>query len=68
MDFKKYCQWITLKKYDHELILSPSNEQDSPTFDRRVWQLVGAAAHESNVWVLSDKGRKGENKFKIIWF
>jgi hypothetical protein len=27
------------------------NEEDSQTFDRRVSPLVGAAAHESNVWV-----------------
>jgi hypothetical protein len=34
----------------------------------RVSPLVGAAAHESNVWVLSDKGRKVENNLEIIWF
>jgi hypothetical protein len=45
-----------------------TNEEDSQTFDRRVWPLVGAATHESNVWILSDKGRKGENKWQIIWF
>jgi hypothetical protein len=35
-------------------------EEDSLTFDCRVSPLVGAAAHESNVWVLLDKGRKRE--------
>jgi mRNA-degrading endonuclease HigB of HigAB toxin-antitoxin module len=34
------------------------NEENSATFDRRVSPLVGAATHESNVWVLSVKGRK----------
>jgi hypothetical protein len=34
------------------------NEENSPTFDRRVSPLVGAATQESNVWVLSVKGRK----------
>jgi hypothetical protein len=37
-----------------------NNEKNSPTFDRRVSPLVGAATHESNVWVLSVKGRKKE--------
>jgi hypothetical protein len=36
------------------------NEENSPTFDRRVSPLVGAATQESNVWVLSVKGRKKE--------
>jgi hypothetical protein len=36
------------------------NEENSQTFDRCVSPLVGAAAYESNVWVLSDKGRKRE--------
>jgi hypothetical protein len=36
------------------------NEENSPTFDRRVLPLVGAATQESNVWVLSVKGRKKE--------
>jgi hypothetical protein len=44
------------------------NEEDSQTFDCRVSPLVGAAAHESNVWVLFDKERKEENKLQIIWF
>jgi hypothetical protein len=35
-----------------------NNEENSPTFDRRVSPLVGAATQESNVWVLSVKGRK----------
>jgi hypothetical protein len=35
-------------------------EENSPTFDRRVSPLVGAATQESNVWVLSVKGRKKE--------
>jgi hypothetical protein len=35
-----------------------ANEENSPTFDRRVSPLVGAATQESNVWVLSVKGRK----------
>jgi hypothetical protein len=34
------------------------NEENSPKFDRRVSPLVGAATQESNVWVLSVKGRK----------
>jgi hypothetical protein len=38
------------------------NEEDSQTFDRRVSPLVGTATHESNVLVLSDKGRKRENQ------
>jgi hypothetical protein len=37
-----------------------NNEENSPTFDRRVSLLVGAATQESNVWVLSVKGRKKE--------
>jgi hypothetical protein len=37
-----------------------TNEENSPTFDRRVSPLVGAATQESNVWVLSVKGRKKE--------
>jgi hypothetical protein len=37
-----------------------SNEENSPIFDRRVSPLVGAATQESNVWVLSVKGRKKE--------
>jgi hypothetical protein len=37
-----------------------SNEENSPTFDRRVSLLVGAATQESNVWVLSVKERKKE--------
>jgi hypothetical protein len=37
-----------------------NNEETSPTFDRRVSPLVGTATHESNVWVLSVKGRKKE--------
>jgi hypothetical protein len=36
------------------------NEENSPTFDRRVSPLVGVATQESNVWVLSVKGRKKE--------
>jgi hypothetical protein len=36
------------------------NKENSLTFDRCVSPLVGTAAHESNVWVLSDKGRKRE--------
>jgi hypothetical protein len=36
------------------------NEENSPTCDRRVSPLVGAATQESNVWVLSVKGRKKE--------
>jgi hypothetical protein len=39
---------------------SSSNEENSPTFDRRVSPLVGAATQESNVWFLSVKGRKKE--------
>jgi hypothetical protein len=38
------------------------NEEDSQTFDSRVSPLVGAATHESNVWVMSDKGRKREKQ------
>jgi hypothetical protein len=38
------------------------NEEDSQTFDHRISPLVGAATHESNVWVLSDKGRKKEKQ------
>jgi hypothetical protein len=37
-----------------------SNEENSPTFDRRVLPQVGAATQESNVWILSVKGRKKE--------
>jgi hypothetical protein len=37
-----------------------NNEENSPTFDRRVSPLVSAATQESNVWVLSVKGRKKE--------
>jgi hypothetical protein len=44
------------------------NEENSPTFDRRISPLVGAATQESNVWVLSVMGRKKENKMHIIWF
>jgi hypothetical protein len=36
------------------------NEENSPTFDRRISPLVGAATQESNVWVLSVMGRKKE--------
>jgi hypothetical protein len=36
------------------------NEENSPTFDRQVSPLVGAATQEFNVWVLSVKGRKKE--------
>jgi hypothetical protein len=36
------------------------NEENSPTFVRRVSPLAGAATQESNVWVLSVKGRKKE--------
>jgi hypothetical protein len=36
------------------------NEENSPTFNRRVSPLVGAATQESNVWVLSVKERKKE--------
>jgi hypothetical protein len=35
-----------------------NNEENSPTFNRRVSPLVAAATQESNVWVLSVKGRK----------
>jgi hypothetical protein len=48
---------LTLASGKHD-----SNEEDSQTFDRRVSPLVGAATHESNVWVLKDKGRKRENQ------
>jgi hypothetical protein len=41
-------------------LLTFVNEENSPTFDRRVSPLVGAATQESNVWVLSVKGRKKE--------
>jgi hypothetical protein len=44
-----------------------ANEENSPSFDRRVSPLAGAATQESNVWVLSVKGRKKE-KLHIIWF
>jgi hypothetical protein len=47
-----------------EFMLHPgarfTNEENSPTFDRRVSPLGGAATQESNVWVLSVKGRKKE--------
>jgi hypothetical protein len=39
-----------------------NNEEDSLTFDCRVSLLDGAATHESNVWVLSDKGRNIEKQ------
>jgi hypothetical protein len=42
------------------LLMFTFNEENSPTFDRRVSPLVGAATQESNVWVLSVKGRKKE--------
>jgi hypothetical protein len=40
--------------------MNDMNEENSPTFDRRVSPLVGAATHKSNVWVLSVKGGKKE--------
>jgi hypothetical protein len=39
-------------------LIVTGNEENSPTFDRRVSPLVGAATQESNVWVLSVKGRR----------
>jgi hypothetical protein len=46
--------------YKLQILRLLSNEENSPTFDRRVSPLVGAATHESNVWVSSVKGRKKE--------
>jgi hypothetical protein len=43
-----------------KLPLNYYNEENSPTFDRRVSPQVGAATQESNVWILSVKGRKKE--------
>jgi hypothetical protein len=52
---------------NHDLV-ERGAEEDSQTFDRRVSPLVGAAAHESNAWVLSDKGRKREINSKLFDF
>jgi hypothetical protein len=40
--------------------MNDMNEVNSPTFDRRVSPLVGAATQESIVWALSVKERKKE--------
>jgi hypothetical protein len=65
-------RWRKLK-YQKEAIQSVLNkkclnEGDSQTFDHRVLPLVGAAAHESNIWVLSDKVREGRKKTKCKSF
>jgi hypothetical protein len=51
---------LNIKDYQKIIAISEDNEENSPTFDRRVSPLVGAATHKSNVWVLSVKGRKKE--------
>jgi hypothetical protein len=40
------------------IILWKTNEENSPTFDRRVSPLVRAATQGSNVWVLSVEGKE----------
>jgi hypothetical protein len=49
--------WSAFKPFSLPIPVITSGE-DSRTFDRRVSLLVCTAAHMSNVWVLSDKGRK----------
>jgi hypothetical protein len=58
-----------LAPYKYEQITSDrsqTNVEDSQTFDRLVLTLAGATAHESNVWVLADKRREGENKLQLF--
>jgi hypothetical protein len=58
VDFREECTGIAQNFiFQHS---QKMNEETSPTFDRRVSPLVGAATQESNVWVLSVKGRKKE--------
>jgi hypothetical protein len=59
-----FCVFYINLGYKHNSFAKEpmSNEEYSPTFDRRVSPLVGAATPESNVWVLSVKGRKKEKQ------
>jgi hypothetical protein len=57
--FPRVMAFCTNYCYRHRsAVPSSHNEENSQTFDRCVSPLVGAAAHKSNFWVLSDKGKE----------